>query len=234
MFDPADETKKQKAVRPRDAATLILVRRSSKGAEVLMGKRSANLKFMPGKFVFPGGRLDPSDIRLSHAGSDLRPEVLRRLAAHGGPARARGLARAAIREMYEEAGVLIGKASPSRIRTRAGGWSGFLGLGIEPDLAALTYIFRAITPPYRDRRFDTRFFIADASAMHEPPGYARSESGELLELEWFSTEAARGLDLPTITRRVMDEIDERGEDLHADKPVPFIWFNHGKPAFELI
>jgi 8-oxo-dGTP pyrophosphatase MutT (NUDIX family) len=233
MFDAKDESPKSRAVRPRDAATLILVRQSSSGPEVLMGRRSAAHRFMPGKYVFPGGRLDPSDLRIAHE-NDLRPEVLRRLALHGGPAKARGLARAAIRETFEEAGLLVGRPASRRLVSRAEGWSHFLKLGIEPDLSALNYVARAITPPYRDRRFDTRFFIADAEALSEPPDYARTESGELLELSWFTTGDARGLDLPTITRRVLDEIDERAGNLHDDRPIPFFRMSYGKPAWDFI
>lgn len=233
MFDAPDTEKKARAVRPRDAATLILIRRTMKRAEILMGRRSAAHRFMPGKYVFPGGRLDAADIRLSH-GSDLRPEVLRRLALHGGEARARGLARAAIRETFEEAGLLLGRPSQGRPATRAPAWSGFLNLGVEPDLSALTYVARAITPPYRDRRFDTRFFIAEADALAEPEGYARSESGELLELVWADFDHARTLDLPSITRRVIDEIEQRAADPHADRPVPFFRFVRGKPAWDNI
>ena len=234
MFDaPDNDKKKRRAVRPRDAATLILIRRDTGVLEVLMGKRSAAHRFMPGKYVFPGGRLDAGDLRIAHDG-DLRPEVLARLALHGGAARARGLARAAIRETFEEAGLVVGRTAERTRRRRAGAWSQFLALGVEPDLGSLTYIARAITPPYRDRRFDTRFFIAEAKVLSEPEGHTRRESGELLELAWFPIAEARNLDLPTITRTVLDEIEKRADDPHADLPVPFFRMKHGKPLWDTI
>lgn len=233
MFDKPDPGAKPRAVRPRDAATLILIRRSPARTEVLMGRRSAAHRFMPGKYVFPGGRLDAADLRIAHDG-DLRPEVLARVALHGGETRARGLARAAIRETFEEAGLILGRPAARRLASRAGAWNQFLSLGVEPDLSALTYVARAITPPYRDRRFDTRFFIAEADALAQPPGHARAESGELLELAWFNLDAARGLDLPNITRRVLDEIETRSDDPHADRPVPFFRFHRGKPHWDTI
>lgn len=238
MFDkpdpgPKPRDAKPRAVRPRDAATLILIRPTSAAPEILMGKRSAGHKFMPGKFVFPGGRVDPADTRLNHD-TDLRPEVLTRLAQHGGERLARALARAAIRETFEEAGLLLGRKAAAPRRSAAPGWTDFLKLGLEPDLSALTYVARAITPPYRDRRFDTRFFIADVAALAEPPEAARANSGELLELVWVSLEQARDLDLPTITRAVLDEIETRADNPHADRDIPFFRFANGKPKWSRI
>jgi 8-oxo-dGTP pyrophosphatase MutT (NUDIX family) len=233
MFDAPAEAKRPRAVRPRDAATLIILRRRKAGHEILMGKRSAAHRFMPGKFVFPGGRLDASDLRISHD-SDLRPEVLTRLALHGGEAKARGLARAAIRETFEEVGLVLGRPSPQRRTSRNDVWRHFLSLGVEPDLSSLAYVARAITPPFRDRRFDTRFFIADAEALHDLPERPRPESGELLELAWVTLPQARELDLPNITRRVLDEVEARADDPHADKPVPFFRFAHGKAVWDTI
>ena len=234
MFDKPEDGPKGRAVRPRHAATLILTRPRAAGApEILMGKRSAAHRFMPNKYVFPGGRVDVADSRLAHH-TDLRPEVLARVARHGGERLARALARAAIRETFEEAGLLLGRPAAAPCRSSAPGWSQFFGLGFEPDLSALTYVARAITPPYRDRRFDTRFFIADADALAEPPETARAASGELLELAWVSLAEARALDLPTITRAVLDEIEARSDDPYADRDVPFFRFANGKPAWSRI
>ena len=234
MFDKPEDGPKGRAVRPRHAATLILTRPRAAGAlEILMGKRSAAHRFMPGKYVFPGGRVDSADGRLNHA-ADLRPEVLARVAQHGGDRLARALARAAIRETFEEAGLLLARPSATPARSAAPAWSEFRKLGLEPDLSALTYVARAITPPYRDRRFDTRFFIADAASLAEPPETARAASGELLELAWVSLSEARQLDLPTITRAVLDEIETRADDPHGDREVPFFRFANGKPVWSRI
>jgi len=227
MFDKPDETKRARAARPRDAATLVLVRKTQAGPEVLMGRRNAALKFMPGKYVFPGGRVDPSDVRLSHT-SDLRPEVLARLAVHGGEGRARALARAAVREMFEEAGLVIGRRTEAAFRSRAPGWTEFFARGVEPDLGVLTYVMRAITPPYRDRRFDTRFFIADGTPYGDQITAARSEADELTELSWFTVPDAMQLDLPSMTRIFLQHLQERGDALHTDGPVPFYSFARGK------
>ena len=89
-----------RAVRPRDAATLIIVRQDGSQPRVLMGRRAASHKFMPNKFVFPGGRVDVGDGRLRPP-RDLHPAVMDRLRMDRSESRARGLALAAIGETYE-------------------------------------------------------------------------------------------------------------------------------------
>src|SRR5271154_3355667 len=80
-----------RAVRPRDAATLIVLRRDGPKLRVLMGRRHGGHSFMPDKWVFPGGRIDPSDFRAPVA-AELRPEVATQLAAAGPSRRTRALA----------------------------------------------------------------------------------------------------------------------------------------------
>ena len=87
-----------RAVRPRDAATLIIVRSDLKTPKVLMGKRAAGHKFMPNKFVFPGGRVDAGDNRIRPP-HDLHPEVMRRLRAGCSENKARALALAALNSL---------------------------------------------------------------------------------------------------------------------------------------
>src|SRR4051794_18484273 len=97
-------------VRPKDAATLILIDRTAKKPKVLMGRRHAGHKFMPGKFVFPGGRIEPGDRRMVATGA-LHPRIEDRLLARvqrPTSQRARALALAAIRETFEETGLLLG------------------------------------------------------------------------------------------------------------------------------
>lgn len=84
--------------------------------------------------------------------------MLRKLALGCTEARARALALAAIRETFEEAGLLVGRRVAFVPRTRARGWAAFLAHGVVPALDALEYVARVITPPGNPRRFDTRFF----------------------------------------------------------------------------
>lgn len=198
--------------RPKDAATLILVRRDGPGPRLLMGRRHTGHAFMPDKWVFPGGRLDRADFRARSA-SELRPEVAARLQQGASASRARALAIAAVRETHEEAGLLLG-----RIQNGAA----------LPDLAALDYVARAITPPGRVRRFDARFFAGEAAALASPertPG-----TGELEEIAWFTPEEARALDLPSITRFVVDELARRLRD--PARPVPFVRMVRGAKTVE--
>jgi 8-oxo-dGTP pyrophosphatase MutT (NUDIX family) len=209
------------AVRPRDAATLILVRRDHARTRVLMGRRHRGHDFMPDKWVFPGGRVDRSDFR-APSGSDLRPGVASRLEKTTTPSRARALALAAIRETYEEAGLLLAKPAPAR--SAAGPWREFLHHGALPDLDALDFVARAVTPPTSPKRFDARFFLAQADRLLSLE--RRADCGELDEVAWFSLEEALELNLPSVTRFVLRELPQRLADPTA--PAPSLRFLHGR------
>jgi len=213
-------------LRPRDAATLILVRRDPPEPRVLMGRRAEGHVFMASKWVFPGGRIDRADFRAPCA-SELRPEVAAAVGRAAPPARARALALAAVRETFEETGLLLAKPAPPR--PAAGPWRDFLARGALPDLEALDYVARAITPPGRSRRFDARFFMADAARlMHLDP-----EPGaemELDEIAWISLEETRGLDLPQITRFVLGELTDRLRD--PGRPPPVVRMVRGRHVIE--
>jgi 8-oxo-dGTP pyrophosphatase MutT (NUDIX family) len=216
------------AVRPRDAATLIVVRRDGPEPRVLMGRRSRGHDFMPGKWVFPGGRVDPADAR-APAATELEPAVLAKLALTvpaRRPALARALALAAVRETFEEVGLLLARSGPTR--PGAGPWRPFLAQGALPDLAALRFVARAITPPYRPKRFDARFFMADAEAL---VSLERSpDCGELDEIAWVDLPEALALDLPNITRFVLGDLAERLND--PDRPIPSMRFERGARRLE--
>lgn len=226
VFDSDNEKIIEKVLRPKDAATLVLVQRDGGTARVLMGQRHGNMAFMANKYVFPGGRLDVGDMRVRVA-AELRPEVAAR-AGHGvGPARARGLALAAIRETFEETGILLGERVDKVPRTRAPAWAKFFAHKVMPRLDGLQMIARAITPPNRTRRFDARFFMADAAGIAHALDAAENE--ELLTPAWLTLDEARALDLPSITRTVLDEVEARLAGEH-DRPVPFYRFTRGKAA----
>ena len=204
-----------KALRPRDASTLIIVRRDAAMPRVLMGRRNAGHSFMPDKWVFPGGRIDRSDFRAPHA-TELRPDVAARLERAASPARARALALCAVRETFEETGLLLARAAPAR--PCAGPWRTFLAHGVLADLAALEVVARAITPTRRVKRFDARFFMADAERLISLERLP--DCGELDELAWVELDEAAGLDLPNITRFILRELALRLDD--PDRPAPFV------------
>lgn len=224
-----------RAVRPRDAATLIIVRRGGREPRVLLGKRAASHKFMPNKFVFPGGKVDPADSRIVPP-HDLHPEVMKRLRRGCTETRARALALAAIRETYEETGLIIGEPHTPTLKSRSRHWADFLQHDINPRLDVLHLIARAITPPYRNRRFDARFFMIDAEhiqgEVHERP----QGSGELLDLHWVGLAAAQQMEqLPHITRAVLQELERRlREGAGPEVSGPFVHTRHGKSVIESI
>ncbi|HEY6633911.1 MAG TPA: NUDIX hydrolase [Rhizobiaceae bacterium] len=210
-------------LRPRDAATLILIDCKGGAFHVLMGRRHMRHAFMPGKFVFPGGRTDPTDSRVAIA-SALHPHEEAKLTAGTGRtslARARAIALSAIRETYEEAGLLIGEKAP--FAASKAGWQGFAEHGVRPALSGLRLIARAITPPGRVRRFDTRFLSAWRSdvALELPEG---GPTNELEELVWLPVAEAKSADIPDITRTILGELEQRLADdpkLSPGAPTPF-------------
>lgn len=227
------------AVRPRDASTLIIVRSDSATPQVLMGQRHANHKFMPNKFVFPGGRVDPADGRIrpvEDLRAPVRAKLMTRMRGTASEQRARALAMAAIRETFEETGLTLGQPVDKPQKSRNAEWSAYLSQGIAPALDKLDFVARAITPPYRTRRFDTRFFIADAEHIQGDPTQVGG-SGELQGLHWISLKDAGDLDLPNITRTILQELEERlalTSAAQAARPVPFIHFRRGKSIWDLI
>jgi 8-oxo-dGTP pyrophosphatase MutT (NUDIX family) len=216
-------------VRPKDAATLILVDRSGRTPKVLLGKRHHKHVFMPGKFVFPGGRAEPKD-RLMPIAKPLHKDVETRLmreVVRPSAVKARALALAAIRETFEETGLLLGAKHNDGGTTPDGPWAEFAKAGFYPDLSVLHFVARAITPPRRPRRFDTRFFSVDASSIaHKIDNVVHAEA-ELVELVWLPIAEARTLDLPTITNVVLQELEARVEaGFGHDLPVPFYRMPH--------
>jgi 8-oxo-dGTP pyrophosphatase MutT (NUDIX family) len=223
-----------KAVRPKEAATLIVVRQA-KQPKILMGKRAETHKFMPGKFVFPGGRLDLIDQRLQVPKS-LSAPVLKRLRKETRKNvtdnKLRGLALAAIRETYEETGLIIGRETKKQLTTGDKVWQSYFDHGVEPPLDKMDFIARAVTPTYRTRRFDTRFFMVYDEFIHTDPEEMAKASGELLDLHWLTLSAARKLDLPAITRSVIDMVEARmkhDRKAQLKKPAPYVRFINGKP-----
>jgi 8-oxo-dGTP pyrophosphatase MutT (NUDIX family) len=228
---------KDVADRPRDASTLIIIDRSSGEPRVLMGKRRMEQVFMPGKYVFPGGRADKDDKIVASA--DELPDIemaklLLDMKGTPSAARARGLALAAIRETFEEAGILIGHAVAPAPVTDAAGWGDFLSLGYLPKLSGLSFFARAITPPGRPRRYDTRFFCATVEAISHR---IDANDGELSGLHWLTIEDTRGIELAPITRVVLEDLTDRfkgGPDPAADAPVPYYHFKGGSFRRELL
>lgn len=221
-------------IRPRDAATLIIVDATGAHPKVLMGRRRPDQIFLPDTFVFPGGRVEPADRAFArHCRLAAAESICVQSHMHGKPSerRAAALALAALRETFEETGVLVGNPPAAASGTPAAtSWTELLSGGFEPGLENLTYLARAITPPARPRRYDTRFFIVDAGRIAHR--VAQSD-GELLDIGWFTVEAARSLKLPSITRHIMDDLAAYlalAPARRRQEPVPF--YAHRRGVFE--
>lgn len=219
-------------VRPKDAATLIVVRGGPEPT-ILMGKRASTHRFMPNKFVFPGGKLDRGDQQLKVPG-DLSDPVMARLRKSTrkdvGDRKLRGLALAAIRETYEETGLVIGRKAVTPLNSRNTIWQEYFAHDVEPPLEHLDFIARAITPPNANRRFDTRFFMVHERFIQNDPERVVDASGELNEIHWITLPQARQLELPSITRWIIDRVEERiGFDTSAQlkQSAPFVRFING-------
>ncbi|MCL4765889.1 MAG: NUDIX hydrolase [Hyphomicrobiaceae bacterium] len=227
--DPA----KARTMRPRDAATLIIVDRAAGAPRVLMGRRRMDQVFLPGKYVFPGGGVDASD-RSVESADELRPAEIAKLLIDmkGGPSptRARALGLAAIRETFEEAGLLIGApAQGPATPIDVPGWSDFFACGYRPKLGALSLFARAITPPGRPRRYDTRFFCVTADEIGHR---IETSDGELSGLHWLTIDEARSLDLPAITRVVLEDLtDHLKAAQRGTGPIPVPYYHHRKGTF---
>ncbi|MEM9642602.1 MAG: NUDIX hydrolase [Pseudomonadota bacterium] len=180
----------------RDAATLILVRDPATAPRILMGQRGTKAAFMADKFVFPGGAVDDE-------------EDGARAVRLNAPCRARlseqsdrppdALAAAALRELYEET-----------------------GQSLDDSGADLSFFFRAITPPGRPRRFDARFFLADAEGLMSDPDRFEPADAELSHLQWVPLPEVRNLNLPFITRIVLAELEAHLPRVDAPDRVAFI------------
>jgi 8-oxo-dGTP pyrophosphatase MutT (NUDIX family) len=205
----------------RDAATVILVRRDGDQPAVLMGMRGANAAFMPSKYVFPGGAVDPEDAAVPLSGLP-DADTLARLEAEIRPesnVTPHQILAAALRELSEETGLLIGTAGDSDM-------VGYDQAGLMPDASGLHYVFRAITPPGRPRRFDARFFLADVAAVTGDPDDFSCACDELSHLHWVPMAEARVLHLPFITEVVLAEaaamVAAAGSgSMRAPQSVPF-------------
>jgi 8-oxo-dGTP pyrophosphatase MutT (NUDIX family) len=233
-----EDTTKHPYFRPKDAATLILVDRSEAKPKVLVGKRHDNVVFMPGAFVFPGGRVDPKDNKIQVAAPI--PAALEARLMQGSPkisvGRARALANSAIREACEETGLCLGKPAGD-VKTRfEGSWTPFGEANLLPDPSSLYLIARAITPPGRVKRFDTRFFTADASAIsHRVDGIVHADA-ELVELVWVEIGSKPLANMHPMTVKVLEQLEKRlaTGPLRHDAPIPFFHFFGGKMQMEML
>ncbi len=154
---------------------------------------------MPNVYVFPGGRVDAADDRPSGFAEDLPP------GPGASPLSGSDLAihaRAALRETFEETGLLVGGTAKLKTKTPAAGvWSAYTQAGLAPAFAALSLIARAVTPASYPRRFDTYFFAADGAMAHGD----LAGDGELEDIGWVPVGSAGVLSMAKVTRLILQE-----------------------------
>lgn len=213
-----------KAVKPRLAASMVLLDNSGAETKVLLGRRNSALAFLPGKYAFPGGRLEKADRLMRGHGllpdASLEKLALRRRRGFPGP---EAFALAAIREIFEETGLLVGTpAQETYSKPVPAEWRTFAEHGFVPNLSALRFVARAVTPPAFPRRFDTSFFAVDVgSVVHRIEGCVTPDT-ELVELVWLPIAEAMKLDIPRITAMILLELETQIAAKFAhDLPVPF-------------
>lgn len=194
-------------VRPVDAAGLVLIRDGRHGPEVLLGRRHRRVAFLPDIYVFPGGRVDPEDARPSGFAERFAPGLEPQLARSCTKRPPAAFPRAALRETFEETGLLLGRPAPpvTAPEHHAGPWRHFAERGLAPAFDALDLVCRAITPTASRRRYNTRFFLADG-------GVAQGElsgDGELEDISWFPIPETARLGLVDVTQVVLAEALKR-------------------------
>ena len=202
----------------RSAATVIVVRNKHKNPSVLMGQRGVNAAFMPSKFVFPGGAVDDQDLSIDFKKS-INEICKNRLLKENKNGSWSGLVAAAIRELFEETGQIIGVEEEwSEVPSN---WKEFAKTGYVPDASHMSFVFRAITPPGRPRRFDARFFLIQAEELQTNLDDFSMASDELSHLQWIPLKDTKNFDLPFITQVVLAEVT--GNLMKSSPParVPF-------------
>lgn len=230
MSAPAESPPKN---RIRDAASVILVRRDGPEARLLMGQRGQGAAFMPSKFVFPGGAVDPEDAAIPH-GAAIPARLVRMLAHGAAPGIGRALVMAAIRELWEETGLALAHPAVQAPAEPPESWREFFAAGHAPAPDRLDLIFRAVTPPGRPRRFDARFFMVEAEALASDPDDLSRASGELGHLHWVALGQARALDLPFITEVVLGEVAERLARPETPRAAPFFHHSGGRSFIDAL
>jgi 8-oxo-dGTP pyrophosphatase MutT (NUDIX family) len=143
---------------------------------------------------------------------------------------------AAVRETFEETGLLLGidkTVAPAAPTDEA--WAALALRSFQPDISGIHFVVRAITPPGRPRRFDTRFFTADASAITHRLDGVVGPNTELVELVWLPIPEAKQLDMPAITTVALDELEARvAAGLSHELPVPYYRMLNGRFSREML
>jgi len=203
------------AIRPQDAASLVITLGHGRDARVLLGRREPRDRFLPDLYVFPGGRVDPADATRP-AATELRSPVAKRVGRRSSTRRARALAIACIRETHEETGLVLGELVDGRL---------------SPSLHHLEYVARAITPAGNPIRYHARFFAVDGESLSGE----LASNGELLDLQWRSFDASLALPMLDVTKFVLQTVARRldhpagtGLPEHPPRAIPLVHYRRAE------
>ena len=186
-----------KVIKPKPAATLIITKIKNKKVHVLMGKRPNKARFAPGMWVFPGGKLDKSDLTISKNYITNSKIIKNLISLKAIPPLGKGLIHTAIRETEEETNL---KLKSNNIKN-------------------MWVLGRAITPLTRPMRFDTKFFVAPSDCFI---GKVKG-NGELAKLEYVEINKALNLPMFDVTEFILQEINKRinkGNEVNSN---PVFW-----------
>jgi 8-oxo-dGTP pyrophosphatase MutT (NUDIX family) len=197
-----------KPATPRPAATVVLMRDGQDGPEILLLRRSSRSRFVPGAYVFPGGRVDASDATpdiMDHLDGLDEAQASRRLDLTDGDPPALAYYLAAMREAFEETGILLGKRASDGgpaptaaevedfdvlrndlMEERRGFAAVLEEMDVRLDGGAMEYLAHWITPEPEPRRYDTRFFAARVPRQSE----AIIDRREMTDALWITPSAA--------------------------------------------
>lgn len=216
------------AVKPRDAASLLLYRQQEDQYEVLVGRRPSKSSFMPDVYVFPGGAVDPVDARAKPA-EPMDASFAQHMAVGNSQARAQTIAMAAVRETFEETGVSITKAGhPGAVKDNT--WQALASNGLSADLSVLKYFARATTPADQPMRFHARFFVCNSLEVKGLDTNQLRQNDELLDLRWMPTHNPDELPLRSVTRFLLKEFEEWLDPNVSHTGYPAFTQRSGKPA----
>ena len=193
-----------------------------------MGRRHDSARFLPGYYVFPGGIVDPEDA-LAKPASVLAESAIAHMSVKGRPRRAQTIAMACVRETFEETGLaLCRKADVGPV---AGpGWEALRARHLAPDLAALTYVGRAITPNTQRYRYHARFFSASQNAVH---GDIQPD-GELEDILWLTVDQALKLKSLSVTSYMLQRaVNDAEQPARDDCVKPLFAVRRGLPGIWL-
>lgn len=196
--------KKQLISKPKDAASMIILKKIKKKTYVLMGRRPKSSKFMPNVYVFPGGALEKQDF-LANKYFNFKLQSQRKKLKARDENHACAIFFTAIRETYEETGLYLSTKVKKKINL-----SSFNGIYSEnyykysllPDLNKLTFFGRAITPSLFKKRFHARFFVSFINNFH---GNIKT-NGELEDLEWINILDVKKKNIADVTEFMIEQL----------------------------